>query len=209
MKKFPLTTKPGDVTSLLQKLPGVEVPAGQADAVYFKSLGFSISSSKQLVDILIMLGFLDDRGMPTPMWKAYAADEKRGLILASAIKCTYSELFDMMLCPYLEGDDTIAEIFKGDEPKASAREISLMVETFRNLSELADFQDLLCVEGTERPPSIEEIKAMPDVKIDPNLQLNIQIHIHPDTPEEKIEAIFKNMRKYLLVKGNHYSGDEA
>jgi hypothetical protein len=46
---------------------------------------------------------------------------------------------------------------------------------------------------------VEEIK-MPEVKINPNLQLNIQIHIDPATSDQKIETIFKNMRKYLLEK---------
>jgi hypothetical protein len=30
------------------------------------------------------------------------------------------------------------------------------------------------------------------------LQVNLQVHIDPNTPDEKIETIFKNMRKYLL-----------
>ncbi len=37
------------------------------------------------------------------------------------------------------------------------------------------------------------------VKIAPNLQLNIEIHIGADTPDDKIEEIFKNMKKYLLT----------
>ena len=36
------------------------------------------------------------------------------------------------------------------------------------------------------------------VEIEPSLQLNIAIHIAPDTPEDKIEVIFRNMKKYLL-----------
>jgi hypothetical protein len=44
----------------------------------------------------------------------------------------------------------------------------------------------------------EQASEKPKVKILPNLQLNIQIHISPDTSDEKIEVIFKNMRKYLI-----------
>ena len=32
------------------------------------------------------------------------------------------------------------------------------------------------------------------------MQLTIQIHIDPQTSDEKIEVIFKNMQKYLLKK---------
>jgi hypothetical protein len=38
----------------------------------------------------------------------------------------------------------------------------------------------------------------PNLKLVPGLQVNIQIHISPDTPDEKIALIFANMRKYLL-----------
>lgn len=41
----------------------------------------------------------------------------------------------------------------------------------------------------------------PSLTVSPNLQLNIQIHIAADTPDEKIEAVFKNMRTYLLNDG--------
>jgi hypothetical protein len=41
-------------------------------------------------------------------------------------------------------------------------------------------------------------KSKTTLSISPNLQLNIQIHIAADTPEDKIEAIFRNMRVYLL-----------
>lgn len=52
---------------------------------------------------------------------------------------------------------------------------------------------------TENPPNAKNTK--PALSISPNLQLNIQIHIAADTPDEKIEAIFKNMRIYLLNDG--------
>jgi hypothetical protein len=62
-----------------------------------------------------------------------------------------------------------------------------MLDTFRALCELADFQNDMYVEG-----------PAPSVKVNPNLQLNIQVHIDPNTPDAKIDAIFKSMRKYLL-----------
>lgn len=48
-------------------------------------------------------------------------------------------------------------------------------------------------------PNTEGVK--PALNISPNLQLNIQIHIAADTPDEKIETVFKNMKIYLLNNG--------
>jgi hypothetical protein len=67
-----------------------------------------------------------------------------------------------------------------------------MLETFRALNELADFQNIVSDNDSNQAVPTEEEK-MPEVKVNPNLQLNIQIHIDPDTPDEKIETIFKNL----------------
>jgi hypothetical protein len=100
-----------------------------------------------------------------------------------------------------ESDENLIDYFKKEEPTTTLKDMGLILETFRRLSDLADFQDLMCVEESVgyTPPTTEEV--VPEVKVNPNLQLNIQIHIDPNTPEEKIEAIFKNMQKYLLGKG--------
>jgi hypothetical protein len=49
------------------------------------------------------------------------------------------------------------------------------------------------------PESPVEKQARPSVRVVPKLQLNLEIHIAADTPDDKIETIFKNMRDYLLT----------
>jgi hypothetical protein len=197
--EVPYTTRPEDISRLLQKIPTLKVPAGRVDTGYLKTLGFSTVSCGHLLKILKMLGFLDEQDQPSSTWLAYVADERRSLVLASAVKKAYADLFKTSFCPYLEGDEEILDYLK-QNVKASTRERLLMVQTFRNLSEPADFQDLLCDLESERQAPKEEKEIVTNVKVNPNLQLNVQVHIDPDTPDEKIEAIFKNMRKYLMGK---------
>jgi hypothetical protein len=198
--EVPYTSKPEDVTRLLQLLPTTKVPADKIDAGYLKSLGFSTGSGKHLLNILKMLGFIDEAGKPSATWSAYAVDGKRGLVLASAIKRAYPELFASVLCPYLEDDEVLFDFLKRNV-KASPREMELMLQTFRNLVEPADFQDLLYQEGSKETvhPTGEDRTGL-KVKVNPDLQINLQVHIDPETSDEKIETIFKNMRKYLLGK---------
>ena len=118
--EIPYTKRPEDVNKLLQILPAAKMPADKVDAIYLKSLGFSDSSSKHLFDILKMLGFIDDNDKPSAIWLAYVADEKRGLILASAIKKAYPDLFKFILCPYLEDDQVILDFFGVRNPDVSA-----------------------------------------------------------------------------------------
>ena len=202
MSKYPITTRPEDVTKLLQKIQTVEIPPNKKiDVSYIKSLKFSLNSSESLLDILKKLGFINEKDEPSIIWSTYIRDENRGSILASAIKKAYPELFDLIFCPYLEGDETLTEFFKHEEPELTNKDLGYLIDTFRNLSDLADFQDIMC-EGESQECTSSQEEPMANVKVNPNLQLNIQIHIDPNTPDEKIETIFKNMRKYLLEKEN-------
>jgi hypothetical protein len=200
MTTYPSAAKPEDLDKLLKMLPKSPVPAGKVSAGYFKNLGFSLSSGKSLLSVLKVIGFINDSDEAAELWKSYASNEKRASILAQAIKNTYSGLFTLTVCPYLESDEEIFNLVKKDSG-ATSKAVLQMLLTFHVLCELADFQDLLSPEQSSGPlPS--PIEGDIKVKINPNLQLTIQIHIDPQTPDEKIEAIFRNMRKYLLGKND-------
>jgi hypothetical protein len=197
--EVPYSTRPEDITRLFQILPAAAVPAGEIGAAYFKSLGFSAASGRHLLDILKKLGFIEDSGIPAATWSEYASAASKGLVLAAAIKKAYPQLFKRSFCPYLDDDEVLLDFFK-NTVEATPRDMELMLQTFRCLIEPADFQELLAVEG---PPSqVKEEATGATVKVNPNLQLNIQVHIDPGTSDEKIEVIFKNMRKYLLGKSD-------
>jgi hypothetical protein len=201
---FPYTPKPDDLVKLMTLLPTIEVPEAKADSLFVKSLGFTIASSKHLYNILKLLGFIDASDRATEVWKDYRTNEQRGRVLAARIKQAYFELFEKIFCPYLEDDSALYDFFK-NRVKATPRELNMLIEAFRILSEYADFQDvmedsgfngLLTSKNLQAAENMKELK----VKVDPNLQVNIQVLIDPNTSDEKIETIFKNMRKFLLGK---------
>jgi hypothetical protein len=200
VSEFPYTNKPEDIAKLLNLLPVIEPPKNKADKAYIKSLGFSASSSDHLHNILKLLGFIDDSDKATVIWAEYRADQgKRGRLFAACFKQAYLDLFERTMCPYLEDDGSLYDIFK-NRTKASEKKITFMLETFRVMNEFADYQDLM--DGSKSnallTPATHETE--PQVIVNPNLQWNIQVHIDPNTPDDKIETIFKNMRKYLLGK---------
>jgi hypothetical protein len=199
--EFPYTSRPEDLSKFLDLLPAAEVPAAEIDAAYFKSLGFSAASGRNLLQILKKLGFVDEAGIPSGAWAEYASAHNKGLVLASAITRAYAGLFKRNMCAYMDDDDSILDFLKSNVD-ASPRDLGLMLDTFRMLVEPADFQDLLCVaeDPVEPPTPVKDRIPAAEIKVNPNLQVSIQVHIDPATPDEKIETIFKNMRKYLLDK---------
>jgi hypothetical protein len=194
--KFPITNQPEDIKDVLARLPTISVPESPVNTAFFRKLGFSVASSKKLLEILSSLGFIDDQNQASETWRTFVDSEKRGQVLATTIKSAYHGLFNDMLCPYLEDDDTLTDYFQMNK-KLGPEEIGSIISTFHTLCEAADFQEILSENEIPLPKS-----PSPSVKVDPNLQLNIQIHIDPATPDEKIAVIFKNMRKYLIEKEN-------
>jgi hypothetical protein len=198
--EVPFTNKPEDIVPLFEKLPTIQVPENTLGTDYFKSLGFSAVSSKQLFSIFKLLGFVDEQNHASDIWKAYAYNDNRATVLASAVKNAYPALFDMTICPYLEEDVSLMDYLQ-QNVKSTPKKREYMLQTFRALSEPADWQDILCEEGQqEQKTELPAGEPVSNAKVDPNLHLNIQIHIAPETPDDKIETIFKNMRKYLLDK---------
>jgi hypothetical protein len=200
--KVPCTHKAGDILMFLRKLPASPIPSGEIDTAYLKKSGISASSAANLQGILKQLGFVDDNLKASSVWSDYVSSDDRGRILAAAIKSAYTGLFKEMMCPYLGDDESLLDYFK-TKVGATPREIEYCLETFRALSEMADFQDSLNDYDAEEPavtPKMPELETVPRLKVDPDLQMNIQIHIDANTPDEKIETTFKYMRKYLLGK---------
>ncbi len=197
---IPSVNKPEDIPRILAKIAATPVPEKAVTAECIRSLGISLASSRQLRTLLQVLGFLDEDYKPTTAWISYNSGENANKVLGFAIQSAYTDLFKAMFCPYLEDDENLLDYFKRNT-EASPREIEDMLATFRYLAESADFQDLLYEGGTFEDEKAEGARLpLPEVKVNPNLPWTIQVHIDPNTSDQKIETIFKYMRKYLLGK---------
>jgi hypothetical protein len=214
--RLPCTSKAADLLKFFKKIPDPVTLDKKVDVDYFKQAGYSATSSASLVDILNRMGFIDANQQPTALWSEYTSSENRDGVLAAALKKTYAELFRKMMCPYLADDESILEYMRASVD-ATPREMMDCLETFRALSSIADFQDILeDDEGIEplkdvqvppqwAPPQLES--GQPEQELTwpfapraAGSPVNLHIHIDPHTPDEKIETIFKYMRKYLLGK---------
>lgn len=197
---FPHTPSPSNVTELFQKIQTISVPTTKVNASYLKLISFKSSYDTYLVSVLKLLGFVSSDGTPLDKWKSYIVKRTSRSVMASAIKGTYSELFGIHPDADKKGESGLFDFFK-EKTGASDKDTGLMAQTFKNLCALADFEAAPVAAPIPKPsvplPSPEEVT--PEVKVAPHLQLNIEIHIAADTSDDKIETIFKNMKKYLLT----------
>ncbi len=120
-------------------------------------------------------------------------------MLAKGILTGYSDLFAMYGDAH-QRDDATLESFFSSQTSVGKATIRYMVLVFKTLCKLADFSAVV-----EEMPEVEASEAVPSsprtgatIRVSPSLQLNVEIHIAADTSDDKIETIFKNMKKYLL-----------
>ncbi len=196
---FPYTPSPKNVTELFEKIQKIGVPKSKVNFNYLKSIGFKSSYDEYLVGVLKLLGFVTADGSPSSRWQDYGVKGQARSVMASAIRDAYSELFHLYTDAQKQTDAALVDFFKG-QTGASDKDVNHMVQTFKNLRALADFEPAPAESSVSEPPVHLPTKgeAAPQVKVAPNLQFNIEIHIAADTSDDKIETIFKNMKKYLL-----------
>lgn len=152
-----------------------------------------------VIDILEDMEFIK-AGVPTSYYAKYQNKSFSKTELAEGIKRAYPELFKAYPSAQTLSKDELEGYFKQNTGKAGSV-LEKIVSTFKTLCSQADFSPVE-IGGTDEVKIINqssgEITKHPRVKVEPNLQINIELHIASDTPDNKIGVIFENMRRYLL-----------
>ena len=141
--------------------------------------------------------FIDNTGVPKDLYAEYQNNTIAKQALAKGIRNAYPELFkaypdaQSLARPQLEG------YFKQQTGRAGSV-LGKIVSTFSTLCKEANFAaiEVAREEPTREHEATEAVEGR--VRVDPRVQVNVEIHIAADTSDTKIEMIFKNMKKYLL-----------
>jgi len=159
-----------------------------------------------VIDILKDMDFIDNAGNPTPLYAEYQNRNLAKVAAAKGIKNAYQQLFNVYKNAHSLPKTTIEGFFTQQTGKTGSV-LEKMVSTFKVLCSLADFsqipeptKEVVAEEGREEIKTKRIISH--DIELTPNIQVNIGINIAADTPDDKIEVIFKNMKKYLLTSNN-------
>jgi len=202
MAKYPYTPSPSNVKELFEKIQTIGMPKVKVNISFLKSIGFTSSYDTYLPPVLKFLGFISSDGSPSSVWQSYGVKKQARSVMASAVKTAYYELFGIFSDADKKEEKALADYFKGQTGEPD-KNVGLMVQTFKILCDLSDFEDMSAVASvSESATTIAKASVeagTTKVRVSPGIQLNIEIHIAADTPEDKIEAIFKNMKHYLLT----------
>jgi hypothetical protein len=163
---------------------------------YIKAAGFKSSNDERIPAVLRFIGFIDSAGTPTEAYKKYRNKAKAPVVLGSAIREAYAELFKMFPDAYQKDSEALRNFFSG-YTTAGERVLSAIVSTFQALCAEAKFDTLEAVVGEEEaatppPPLVSKTFGLQSLTI--NLQLTL-----PETTNSTVyKEIFKAMKEYLL-----------
>jgi hypothetical protein len=170
--------------------------------------------------VLKGLGFVDEGGVPTKRYYEFLDQTQSGRVLAEAIREAYSDLFALNKnAQTLSVDEVKNKLRTLTQGQKSENVVSLMANTFKALTDLADWE----------PPSAEVSPTLPSTTPSPGqappapapeallpavsvpteplrhvdsshpLQLHYDIQIHlPESRDPAVfDAIFQALRKHL------------
>lgn len=181
--KLPYMTSPGTVKTVLDKIIEAKTPERFTQDFLETKLGAKGGSARPIIPLLKRIGFLQQDGSTTDLYKKFRNATTSQAAMAQAIKHGYAELFDRNEYAYELDKPKLTELvneISGAEKGNTAD--YLTVNTFLNLKEYADFDDSL--------DSIElgSNTAMPNLTIQ-----NEPLHRQPlplQNPQEEVPLSF-------------------
>jgi hypothetical protein len=200
MSEIPYTPLTGKIKEYFDKIQETKVPP-KVDSGWLKSLGFGGGNDSYILKVLKHIGFVDDSKVPTELWKEYKDPTKSRAVLAQGIREGYKDLFDTYEDAHRKDNEALYAFFSSKTGLAK-KTVDLMVNTFTNLCQLADFEKgIPKIEkrliGTETPQKIG-IGARPAKGIVSEMHINIQLHLPATNDPTVYDTLFKSLRKYLL-----------
>jgi hypothetical protein len=186
---------------------------------FLKQLDFTSTNDRLLIGVLKALGFIDDSGAPTQRYFDFLDQGQSARVLAEGIREAYSDLFNVnknaQTLTIEELKNKLRTLTLGQK---SDNVVSLMANTFKGLSDLADWKTSPPAKTPPHPPASASAPATekkpedpaktppPPITVPPNLDTtnrplqlhyNIQIHLPESRDAAVFDAIFAALRKHL------------
>jgi hypothetical protein len=179
---------------------------------FLTQLDFTSTNDRLFIGVLKALGFLDDGGVPTKRYFEFLDQSQSGRVLAEATRDAYSDLFAVNKnAQNLSVDEVKNKLRTLTLGQKSENVVSLMANTFKALSDLADWETppaeaspALAPTAVVAPalspdavPSPSSTDALPALTHPLQLHYDIQIHLPESRDPAVFDAIFQALRKHL------------
>jgi hypothetical protein len=212
-----ITTK--NLDAFLKSIQSAKAPERFTNK-FLSQLDFTSSNDRLLIGVLKGLKFIDENGTPTQRYFEFLDQGQSGRVLADGIRDAYSDLFNVnKSAQNLTVDEIRNKLKTLTLGQKSDNVVSLMANTFKALSDLADWKAVSPAVAAAGPPTptpaaaetkksesenktlltVPPPKAPPaDAAVRPlQLHYDIQIHLPESRDAAVYDAIFAALRKHL------------
>lgn len=203
MAEYPYLTKTSAIKTFLSKVQETGIPAAVSQK-HLASIGLASSNDRPLIPLFRALGFINQSGVPTEVYRSYKNRAEAKKVLARAILKAYSGLYATYPDAHKLDNETLANYFR-TRTGASERTVSAIVNTFKTLCESADFGEIETIEEEKEPEKREIVskderktRALPPSFSTPAITINIQLQLPITENEAVYEKLFASLRKNLL-----------
>lgn len=166
-----------------------------------KDWGFRSTNDRAFIPLLKALGFLSAEGKPTQRYHNYRDHSQSKVVMADALRETYSDIFLIKEHPTASDKSSIEGKFKSFH-NVSENVSGLMTKTFFSLLTLADISTQTKLKETSSNKPHKQESELPPVDTNklhtPSLHYNIQIHLPATKDIEVYNAIFHSLRRNIL-----------
>jgi Family of unknown function (DUF5343) len=205
--RFPYTTTPAALRRLLKEIPGRPRP-GKLTLDTLKTWKVTSSNDATPLAVLKKLGLLGPGGEPLQPYVEYMQPPPVGpRALGARVKEQYRSLFETSHEPHKNTSElkTFFNIHGG----GSERAIDLQIQTFKALSEFADFAG-----GTEvgaagsglDTTGTGSLGGGGGAGIFPPVKIDLHIHLPENKTARDYEAIIQDIAKYIYGRGSPERG---
>jgi Family of unknown function (DUF5343) len=176
---------------------------------FLKDLEFDSSTDRQYIGVLKGLGLLDEGGGPTERYFEFLDPSRSGVVLASAIREAYGDLFAIKRdAEQMELEEIRGKLKTLTRGQKSENVINWMASTFRALCDFADWSQPPPAPAAHEATVETEDKSQPSAELplpspapsgkSIELHYNIQL-ILPEARDQAVyDALFASLRRHLL-----------
>jgi hypothetical protein len=196
------TKNTADVFASIQKAAVPEVFTHE----FLKHLGFTSSADRPIIPVMKAIGFLDESGRPTILYRSYKDPALAKGAVAQGLRLGYADLFAIDTEANTKSVQQLTGMFGRLSDKGESV-TQKMASTFKALAALADFSSVAHVSRQVDEPSTpprEGVPAAPNTEHDDdrglalNLRHDIHVHLPLSTDVAVYDAIFRSLKANLL-----------
>jgi hypothetical protein len=204
MADLPYVINSGTLPKFFSTIQTTGVP-GKVNLAYLTSIGFKSSNDRYLVPFLKDMQFAEPNGNPTERWKSYRHTAEAKVVMAAAIRGTWSGLYDLYSDAHNRDDEAVRNWMRTFAPKASPTTVDRSLKTFRAVSGLADFENAAGErEASSGRQGVAEVlataasSAPAPRSVAPEVVINIQLQVPATNDPETYDRFFAAMKQHLF-----------